>query len=384
MPLRLHVVSANASALGEEQICTFAACGGTIGRALDNDWVLPDAKRFVSGRHALIDYQSGAYYLVDVSRNGVYVNGANAPVGRGHPQRLFDGDRLALGDFEITVEITETDEERADDGMRDSVVRAQLVTEDDSVELQLMDERQLVEADALERHLAAGDPSVQLSQLSEILPSVGAVAAPADGANAAVAELLKAAGLKPADVAGVAPTEVLRTAGRLLQFMVHGVMDLLQERARVKETFRLSQTIIRREQNNNPLKFSPGVPEALKFLLGDRSEGYMSADQAIQASFQDIKCHEEAVMTAMLQALQDYIERFDPDELRSGFDRSLKRGSLLAGANKLRYWELYQESYETLTRHEEGTLPAAFSEDFARAYEQEVQARRAQVQARRA
>src|SRR5690606_24583929 len=35
------------------------------------------------------------------------VNDAEQPVGRGKPQRLFDGDRLRLGEYEITVEIDE-------------------------------------------------------------------------------------------------------------------------------------------------------------------------------------------------------------------------------------------------------------------------------------
>ena len=87
--------------------------GGTIGRSPDNDWVLPDERRYVSSRHAMIDYQGGAYYLVDTSRNGVFVNGADTPVGQGHPQRLFDGDQLRIGEFEIAVDISGSDEDCA-------------------------------------------------------------------------------------------------------------------------------------------------------------------------------------------------------------------------------------------------------------------------------
>ena len=54
----------------------FGRSGGTIGRSLESDWVLPDGQRYLSSRHASIDYRSGSYYVVDTSTNGVYVNDA--------------------------------------------------------------------------------------------------------------------------------------------------------------------------------------------------------------------------------------------------------------------------------------------------------------------
>jgi len=369
MPLRIRVISENADRLGSAAIKEFAACGGTIGRSLDNDWALPDAKRYVSSRHAMIDYQSGAYYLVDTSRNGVYINDSDTPVGQGNPQRLFDGDRMRIGDFEMVIEVAPDDENAADDGMRDSVVRAQLVPEDDSVELQLVDEGKLTDDVDFERHLLAGDSSSCISQISSGAESSGDTAFAAE--RRAVDTLLEAAGLDPTDLAGAIPSEVLQVAGQLLRAMVIGVTGLLRERAEIKEVFRISQTIIKPSQNN-PLKFSPGVDEALKYLLGDRSASYLSAEESVESAFRDIRNHEKAVVSAMLKTLNDYLEQFDPDELRSRFDRGLKRSSILSSANKLKYWELYEESYHVLTRHDEGGPPVQFSEDFARIYEQEV------------
>ena len=79
----------------------------------------------------------------------------------------------------------------------------------------------------------------------------------------------------------------------------------------------------------------------------------------------------------MLQAVQDYVERFDPDELKSRFDKGLKRGGLLSSSNKLKYWELYEESYPALTQREEGGPPQLFAEEFARAYLQELDGQKA-------
>lgn len=108
----------------------FGHNGGTIGRSLESDWVLPDAQRYLSSRHASIDYRSGSYYIVDTSTNGVYVNDAEQPVGRGNPQRLFTGDRIRIGEYEMSVEITDEDDTRetlANDRHVDPVSRAQRV-----------------------------------------------------------------------------------------------------------------------------------------------------------------------------------------------------------------------------------------------------------------
>jgi predicted component of type VI protein secretion system len=375
MPLRLRVISENCTQLGDEHSREFAACGGTIGRNSNSDWVLPDPKSYVSGRHALIDFQGGAYYIVDTSRNGVYINDADAPVGRGHPQRLFDGDRLRFGEFDILAEITADDDDLLDNGMYDSVVRAQLVPEDESVELPLVDANQMVEDSVLARHLATTEGKGKHGELDN-RPSRPATSIPEDlvqkGEQQAVAALLRAAGLNPKDLAGSTPVEVLQNAGRILRQLTTGLTGLLHARTQLKEAFRLSQTIIQSGQNN-PLKFSPTVEDALQYLLGDRSESYLSAQEAIEAAFGEVRNHEQAVPKAMLQALTEFIERFDPEELRLQFDQGLKRNPLLAGANKMKYWELYQDSYQALINGEEGKLPDFFSREFARAYEHEVQ-----------
>jgi len=79
--------------------------GGFIGRNPDSDLVLKDDKRIVSGRHAQISFQDGAFYLDDLSSNGVFVNGSPQAVGRGRRVRLAHGDLLGIGDYVVAVEI---------------------------------------------------------------------------------------------------------------------------------------------------------------------------------------------------------------------------------------------------------------------------------------
>lgn len=42
MALRLEIISKHRHELGERRIKEFGADGGTIGRSLEADWVLPD------------------------------------------------------------------------------------------------------------------------------------------------------------------------------------------------------------------------------------------------------------------------------------------------------------------------------------------------------
>jgi len=77
----------------------------SIGRAPDNDFVLPDTDRIVSHRHAAVHYENGHYYLSDNSTNGTFINHAPEPVGRGHRVQIYDGDTITIGEYECRVSL---------------------------------------------------------------------------------------------------------------------------------------------------------------------------------------------------------------------------------------------------------------------------------------
>jgi predicted component of type VI protein secretion system len=373
MALRLRVTSHQRGQLGDARVMQFSACGGTIGRAPDNDWVLPDTKCFVSGRHALIDFQAGAYYLVDTSRNGVFVNGMDTAVGRGHPQRLFDGDRLRIGEYEITVQITGGEETIPDDGMRDSVVRAQLVPLDESAHIDLVGESQMQPLE-IEMVEATPPPAPALTATTSLgrkpaaAPAARTAPAPR-GASGNLAELfLNAAGLQAADLGGSRPEETLQIAGQLLRELLTGITELIQTRSRVRDALRLSPGLMRPMLTQPP----PSAAEALRQLRAERATA-ATLDEAVRGAMLDVKNHQQALFKAMIHALRDFTERFDPQELRGRFDQGLRRSALLAPANRLKYWDLYEESYQALTQHPEGApLPQIVTDELARAYEQEL------------
>jgi len=100
--LSLRVTQLNGRpASGIEKV--FGERGGTIGRAAQNDWVLADPSCQVSAHHATVYFEHGRFHLVDCSRNGVFLNGTDEPLGIERIATLNDGDRLQLGSYEIVV-----------------------------------------------------------------------------------------------------------------------------------------------------------------------------------------------------------------------------------------------------------------------------------------
>lgn len=108
MALRLTITSEQGPSLGETASIVFGVGGGSIGRAHDNDWILPDPQRFVSAHHARVHFRNGQYLLEDCSTNGVYINDAPEPVRRRGLVALHDGDVLRLGGYRITAAVDGT------------------------------------------------------------------------------------------------------------------------------------------------------------------------------------------------------------------------------------------------------------------------------------
>lgn len=97
--LTLTVASPQAMPAGCRRSAEFSQRGGSIGRSEDSDWVL--AASGISRTHAQVRYLNGIYFIEDRSTNGMLLNGA--PMSRGEPATLSDGDRLQLDAFMIEV-----------------------------------------------------------------------------------------------------------------------------------------------------------------------------------------------------------------------------------------------------------------------------------------
>ncbi len=107
MDITFKVVSYHRLSPDQEPEKTFSSCNFTMGRSLDNDWVLPDPERIISGQHATVTYTNGQYYINDTSTNGLFINKSDTPLGHGNSVRLNNGDHITLGEYELDVVLGE-------------------------------------------------------------------------------------------------------------------------------------------------------------------------------------------------------------------------------------------------------------------------------------
>ncbi|KXI22606.1 type VI secretion system-associated FHA domain protein [Photobacterium sanguinicancri] len=103
MPLSLRIISSPDGEPITAWAHNFPDEGGSIGRAFGTTMQLSDASREISGTHALISRSSRGYQIMDVSTNGLFINGSHEPLGRNNQSTLSDGDVLNLGKYRLMI-----------------------------------------------------------------------------------------------------------------------------------------------------------------------------------------------------------------------------------------------------------------------------------------
>ncbi|MGH8177017.1 MAG: type VI secretion system-associated FHA domain protein TagH [Steroidobacter sp.] len=406
MVLTLEVIGEQAEDLGAAARKVFHAIGGTIGRLPDNDWVFPDP--YVSGRHALIRYLNGKYFIEDTSTNGVFINSPDKRLSRTQPQQLRDGDVLYLDAYQIRVSIVnDPASPRRNDpfaNLKPGAAKAQpprnrpvAAPEEDRTASLVMHAPEdhgtewfgTSEMAEQPRPRARPEPMRPAAPAQEASPHRSPPAAvrpvapapqvrgrpSASNENSShLGTLLTAAGIEGLDAAS---HDTAQTLGDVLRIAVGGVMEVLRARERMKDELRMRGTSFK-AAHNNPLKFSANVDDAFHNLLVKHNPAYLEPADAFEDAFRDIRDHQAATLTAMRLAFEAMLAQFDPDRLQEEFDRQMKKGSILGAPAKMRYWDLYRDKYGASTKDAEASFRHLFSDAFAKAYEEELERLRAQ------
>jgi type VI secretion system protein len=406
MALRLRVVSEHADRLGEQSTKVFGVHGGTIGRAAGSEWILPDPERYLSGKHARVDFRAGTYVLVDTSSNGTYVNGAQIPIGKFQDYVLKDGDHLRLGEYELLVSIDKTTDFPPDegaivayDGRSPSAAVKKSTANDIGADLDLS--QLLAPSDSLSadsgvrphdaygqspsrrapppqeppdlKSEASGTPWHMLTRPLKLYGETSLPQTPRPPSTAfmdadveaGLQAFCRGAGI---DARGIGPEQrgaVLQMAGQLLRESVLGLMDLNQGCNEFRNRFRISAAAT--DGDESPLNFSGGVEEAMVRLLTSVSTRPGSVE-AIRTNFRELKAQSSASLAATRSAFEEFLGRVDPKELEERFDRATKRG-VFGAQNKSKYWELYSEMFPGIAQRPADGFPHLFNEAFAKAFE---------------
>jgi len=153
--------------------------------------------------------------------------------------------------------------------------------------------------------------------------------------------------------------------------VVEGVMDVLKARQHLKDEFRIGVTTFR-HTDNNPLKFSANVEDALHNLLVKRNAAYLGPVDAFEDAFDDLRHHQMAMLAGMRAAFEAMVAQFEPDRLQEVFDRQLKTGGFVPMPAKMRYWELYRSRFEDIAKDPERNFRDLFGRVFSKTYEEQL------------
>jgi type VI secretion system FHA domain protein len=204
------------------------------------------------------------------------------------------------------------------------------------------------------------------------MPPPAVHAGPADARSADdFANLLRAAGVPGASVA----PEVMAEFGLVLRSVIEGLMEVLRARGEIRSEFRLPQTTFK-PRDNNPLKLAVNAEDAIHNLLVKRNPAYLGTTAAFDDAFKDVRHHQLAMLAGMRAAYGFMLQRFDPQALKAQFDAKPGRKGFGFGAQG-RYWESFEEFYQEMTADSDDCFRRLFGDQFARAYEEQIQLLRA-------
>ena len=415
MALRLRVISEHRLRMGDKSTFVFGVSGGSIGRSAENDWVLPDDMRYVSGRHARIVFHKGRYLLQDTSSNGTYVNDIERPLGNQNPYELKTGDILRIGEYHVQVQIDSATDFSLDDSAlyqtgTTSTRRRKPPPADLGASLRLenlleasndmsSDELKPVNAfgqavsartralhaghtlpevsntapeidvtsDAVARRIArlarATEKSQKVAQQPVPSPPPGPPPLPASAPDntPGLQAFCRGAGIGAETLPVDAHARMLHLAGQLLRECLSGLKESNRSQQEQRNQLRVTY-------QKDPGDFLPSlerhsVEELIQELLKAHDSRRFDAVQWLRESFVTGRRHDDAMVRAMRAAFVDFVGRLDPRDLATRFERSPRRKTL---GN----WELYGEFYRQLCEMQPNALPHIFVETFAQNYDQ--------------
>lgn len=184
---------------------------------------------------------------------------------------------------------------------------------------------------------------------------------------ASFAEGLEMPGLK------VSPTEsqtFMLELGRMFRSAIAGIHALLLLRAEVKKELRADDRTMIASRENNPLKHTESIEEALNYLLdfSTPNPAFLPPVRAMEDAFNDMRAHELAVMAGMRAGVSGVLNRFDPKTLETRIKKTGAMDSVIPALYKAKLWDCYTEFYKDIESEAEDHFDKLFGRAFVRAY----------------
>lgn len=403
MELILEITSEERHRLGDSATKCFQAVGGVIGRHPDCDWQILDEKRHLSGRHAVVSCEEDGFHITDISTNGVFVNNSGQPLGRNQRMKLSDADRLSMGNMEFVVRLDMTADSpgysaplRPGPGSPGKVDPLALFrARNGSEELPEPESTPTSSFSRQEQAVSAPNHQPPTQQaftapamlpedwLARPVPTLHSVKKEAAGVTAKredpqpysqvtaeqlLASFFKGVGLSPQLMNKVNGPQVMEEMGACLKANLNGMVWLMQQRAQLKNEFRMDMTLVQSEANN-PLKFSASTKQAIKHLLKPQIGAFMSMQDAFRECYRDLDSHQVAVLAGVQGALRAVFASLAPGKIDALVDRD--RARIPLSSRSARCWHKYQQLHQELDSGDD-TFNRLFGDAFIKAYDEQT------------
>ena len=183
-------------------------------------------------------------------------------------------------------------------------------------------------------------------------------------------ELLAAMGLDKGQFSPEQLAQLNFIIGQFVRHTVEGLLKVLRARSTIKNELRMGVTTVQ-PRDNNPMKFSADVDDALEHLFVRQSKAYLPPIASVNESFETILDHQVAVLAGMRAAFKSLIQKFDPVQLTAKFETQAGSG-IFPGSKKVKHWESYNDFYNTQVRDLDSSFQQLFGEEFVKAYESQL------------
>ena len=183
--------------------------------------------------------------------------------------------------------------------------------------------------------------------------------------------LIDAIGFKERDLSEDKIAEINEVSGELLRRVVEGMMQTLSSRNDIKNTFRMNMTTIQPVENN-PLKFSANVDDALENMFIKEGNSYKKPLEAVQECFESIADHQVAILAGIRSAFKSIVHRFEPGVLETRFEKQNKK-SLISLNEKAKHWDAFNDYYSEMFGDLDRSFQYLFGDEFTQAYEEQLQ-----------
>lgn len=203
---------------------------------------------------------------------------------------------------------------------------------------------------------------------NQIPPEPAAPSKPASDADAFIRRFAAGLGIPPEILAWQDPADLAEEAGALLRLSAENVKQLLAARTESKRVAKAANQTTVQALDNNPLKFSPTVDDALRIMLGRPSTGYLGARRAMEESFRDLKTHQIKTYAAMQNALRLLTDELSPEGIEASDEKDRGLSGLL-GSRKARLWDIYTTRWDALASLHDDGMVDAFLVFFADCYD---------------